>query len=205
VRFQLRRERTKNESLNEESRCQTEWPSDQKPTGALFHVTVGDCSEQYAFGSDENNHAVVRRKTEWHFASRAGPNESSVVAVCEAELTHGACERPPYAHRLLSQFQPSLNSQNSPHCGRTAYRRMRRDSLLHWANCREQAISLITHFVCLTATTKRSYCFTVLRDLRVSNVRQLARWPTPGHAYSFTESWQEPVAGSSSNCRADCG
>ena len=95
VGFQLRRKRPKNESLNDESRCQTEWPSDQKPTGALFHVAVGYRPERHAFGSNEQNHSVVRRKTEWHFASRACPNGSRVVAVREAELTHWACESRP--------------------------------------------------------------------------------------------------------------
>jgi len=115
VGFQLRRKRPKNESLNDESRCQTEWPSDQKPTGALFHIAVGDRSEQHAFRSDEENHSVVRRKTQWHLASRACPNGSRVVAVCEAELTHRACERPSYAHRLLPQVEPAAqHSQNLP-------------------------------------------------------------------------------------------
>jgi hypothetical protein len=113
---QLRRKRPKNESLKEESRCQTEWPSDQKPTGALFHIAVRDCSKQHAFGSDEDKYSVVRRKTEWHFASRASSNGSRVVAVCEAELTRWACERPPYAHHLLPKVEPPLSSQYSPRC-----------------------------------------------------------------------------------------
>src|SRR5437868_6474824 len=44
VRLQLRRKRPKNESLNHESRRQTEWPSDQQPTRALFQVAECDRS-----------------------------------------------------------------------------------------------------------------------------------------------------------------
>jgi hypothetical protein len=116
VGFQLRRKGPKNKSLNDESRCQTEGPSDQKPTGALFHVAVGYRSEQHAYGSNEQNRSVVRWKTERHLASRTCPNGSRVVAVCEAELTHRACERPPYAHHLLSQVELPLSSQDSPRC-----------------------------------------------------------------------------------------
>ena len=41
--------------------------------GPLFHIAEGDGSEQHAFGSDKENHSVVRRKTEWNLASRALP------------------------------------------------------------------------------------------------------------------------------------
>src|SRR5438309_1796675 len=88
VGLQLRRKRPKNESLNNESRCQAEWPSYQKRTRTLFHIAVSDCCEQHAFVSYEENHSVVRRKTEWHLASRTSSNRSRVVAVCEAKLTH---------------------------------------------------------------------------------------------------------------------
>ena len=113
VGSQLRRKRSKNDALNDEARCQTEWPSDQKPNGAVFDIAIGDRSEQRAFGSDEENPPVVRWKTEWHFASRTSPNGSRVVAMCKAELTHGACQRPPEALHLLSQFDPPRSSQNS--------------------------------------------------------------------------------------------
>lgn len=49
VRLQLRGKRSKYESLNYESRSQTERPSNQKPTGALSDVAECDSSEQDAF------------------------------------------------------------------------------------------------------------------------------------------------------------
>src|SRR5579872_4791906 len=124
VGFQFRRKGPKNKCLNDECRCQTEGPSDQKPTGVLFHVAVGYRSEQHAFGSNEQNGSVVRWKTEGHIASRTCPNGSRVVAVREAELARRACERPPHAHYVLSRIEPPLSSQDSPRCRSKAHRRM---------------------------------------------------------------------------------
>ena len=63
MRLQFGRKGSKNETLNDESCSQTEWPSNQKPTGTFFHVAECNASEGHAFRSDEENHPVVRRET----------------------------------------------------------------------------------------------------------------------------------------------
>jgi hypothetical protein len=92
MRCQLGRTGSENHSLGDKSGCRGEWQTKQEPALSKSLVAAVHRPSGKNEVSDEENQAVIKRKTEGGFTLRTGSPCPGIVSVCKVKPTQWAGE-----------------------------------------------------------------------------------------------------------------